>query len=56
MLKWDSRFEDKIKRGKFDHLWQGPYTIFALSGKNAYFLRYLDGNDIGSRPVNGSFL
>ena len=38
VLKWDARFEEKGKHGKFDHLWQGPYKISALSGKNAYFL------------------
>ena len=24
VLKWDARFEDKGKHGKFDHLCQGP--------------------------------
>lgn len=38
VLKWDARFEDKFKHEKFDHLWQGPSKISALSGKNAYFL------------------
>ena len=38
ILKWDARFEDKGKHGKFDHLWQGPYKISTLNGKNAYFL------------------
>ena len=27
VLKWDARFEDKGKHGKFDELWKGPYTI-----------------------------
>ena len=56
VLKWDARFEDKGKHGKFDHLWQGPYKISALSGKNSYFLSDPDGKEVGSRPVNGRFL
>ena len=56
VLKWNARYEDIGKHGKFDHLWQGPYKIFPFSGKNAYFLQNVDGNEIGSRPVNGSFL
>ena len=27
VLKWEARFEDKGKHGKFDHLWQGPFKI-----------------------------
>ena len=38
VLKWNASYEDKDKHGKFDHLWQGPYKILALSGKKAYFL------------------
>ena len=30
VLKWDARFEDKGKHGKFDHLWQGPCNFFPL--------------------------
>lgn len=29
VLRWDARFEDKEKHGKFDHLWKGPYKIAA---------------------------
>ena len=43
VLKWEARIEDKGKHGKFDHLWQGPYKIYALSGRNVYFLSDLDG-------------
>lgn len=56
VLKWNVRYEDKGKHGKFNHLWQGPYKIFAFSGKNAYFLQDVDGNEISSGPVNGRFL
>ena len=27
VLKWDARYEDKGKHGKFDHIWKGPYQI-----------------------------
>ena len=54
--KWNARYEEKGKHGKFDHLWQGPYNISAFSGKNAYFLEDVDGNEIGLGPVNDRFL
>jgi hypothetical protein len=25
VLKWDARYEDKGKNGKFNHLWKGLY-------------------------------
>ena len=56
VLKWESRFENKGKQGKFDHLWQGPFKIYALSGKNVYFLSDLNGKEVASSPVNGRFL
>ena len=56
VLNWDAIFEDKGKHGKFDHLWQGPYEIFSLSGNNAYLLSDPDGKEVGSRHVNGRFL
>ena len=55
-LKWDEIFQDKRKHGKSDHLWQGPYKIPALSGKNVYFLQDYDGNRVTSGPINGRFL
>ena len=39
VLKWDARYEDKGKHGKFDNLWKGPYTIFSFCGNNSYFLK-----------------
>ena len=27
LLKWDARQEDKVKHGKFEHLWKRPYQI-----------------------------
>jgi hypothetical protein len=56
VLKWDARNEDKGKHGKFDHLWLGPFKIFAYHGNNAYLLHELNGNLIGGGPVNGRFL
>ena len=56
VLKWDARNEDKGKHGKFDNLWQGPYTILAFSGKNAYFLEDSNGNLVTPGPINGIFL
>lgn len=38
VLKWYVRFEDKVKHGKFDHLWQGSFKIVAYHGNNAYIL------------------
>jgi hypothetical protein len=56
VLKWESKIKDKRKHGKFDHLWQGPYNFFALSGKNVYFVYDLKGNQVGFGPINGRFL
>lgn len=56
VLKWEARFEDKGKHGKFDHVWQDPFKFYALSGKNSYFLSNLNGKDVGSGPINGRFL
>jgi len=52
-LKWDSRREERGKRGKFDNLWIGPYTIHAYRGNNAYFLKEMDGVELHDRHVNG---
>ena len=38
ILKWDARYEDKGKHGKFNHLWKGPYKIEICQGKNTYML------------------
>ena len=56
VLKWDARFKDKGKHGKFDHLQQGLFKIFALSGKNSFFLFDPNGKEFGSGFVNGRFL
>ena len=56
VLKWKARIEEKGKHGKFDHIWQGPYKFFALSGGNACFLSDLNGRQVGFGPINGRFL
>ena len=56
VLKWDARYEDKGKHGKFDELWKGPYSICAFAGRNAYFLEDSEGNRVGDGPINGRFL
>lgn len=56
VLKWESRIEEKGKHGKFDHIWQVRYKIYALSGRNAYFLSDLDGRKVGFEPINGRLL
>ena len=27
VLKWDVKYEDKVKHSKFDNLWKGPYKV-----------------------------
>jgi hypothetical protein len=56
VLKWDARYEDKGKHGKFDELWKGAYSICSFSRRNAYFLKDYEGQRIGTRPVNDRFL
>ena len=56
VLKWDARYKDKGKHGKFYELWKGPYSICSFSGRNAYFLEDFEGQRIGTGPVNGRFL
>eukprot|EP00253_Pinus_taeda_P025311 PITA_25311 len=53
VLNWDSRREDKGKRGKFDFLWKGPFVIQTVQGNNTYFLRSLGSTEAEERPVNG---
>ena len=37
VLKWDARYEDKGKHGKFDNLWKGPYKVSSFLGKTLSF-------------------
>ena len=52
VLKWDVRWEDKGKHGKFDPLWFGPFNIVEERGNNTYMLEKLDG-ELLALPVNG---
>ena len=56
MLKWEAIIEYKGKHGNFDHLWQGPFKIYALSGKNVYSLFDLNRKQVGLGPINCRFL
>lgn len=56
VLKWDSRYEDKGKHGKFDHIWKGPYKITVDQGNNTYVLQEVNGDFMATRPINGHFL
>ena len=56
VLKWDARYEDKGKHGKFDELSKGPFSICSFSRRNAYFLEDSEGKRVGIGPVNGRFL
>lgn len=56
VLKWDSWREDKVKHGKFDFLWQGPYVVYGYRGNNYFFIKNLDGTEIQEGPVNGRML
>ena len=56
VLKWDSRREDKGKRGKFENLWKGPFIISSARGKNAFFFQEVDGAKAFGGLVNGKTL
>jgi len=56
LLKWDARFEDKGKHGKFDSLWKGPYKITTFVGNNSFFLKDSYDIPLGEGPVNGRFV
>ena len=56
VLKWDARYEDKGKHGKFDNLWKGPYTVSRHLGKKSFFLKDPQDQTIEIGHVNGRFL
>ena len=56
VLKWDAKYEDKGKHGKFDNLWKGPFRVFAHLGKNSFFLTDLQDQAVEIGPLNGRFL
>ena len=53
VVKWDTRFEEKGKHGKFDHLWNGPYRIVVYHGNNTFILQNLEGHDVVGGLVKG---
>lgn len=55
VLRWDVRWEDKGKHGKFDPLWFGPFKIAEERGDNTYLLEKLYG-ELLELLVNGQFL
>ena len=56
VLKWDARNEDKVKHGKFENMWKGPFIIAAYQGQNAFLLKKMNGKDCPGGPVNGRLL
>jgi hypothetical protein len=56
VLRWDARNEGKGKHANFNHHWTGLFRIYDHSGKNAYFLKGIDGESFDWGPVNGMFL
>jgi hypothetical protein len=55
VLRWDTRREEALKHGKFDHLWYGPFRVSAPEGKNSFLLENIDGEFL-SAPVNERYL
>jgi len=56
VLKWDARREEKVKHGKFNNLWLGPFCISQVLENNTIMLQNLDGEQAFGALVNGRFL
>jgi hypothetical protein len=56
VMKWDSLKQDKVKHGKFDSLWTGPFMITQVQHNNTFILQSLEGEEMFCRLVNGHFL
>ena len=56
VLKWDARYEDKGKHGKFDHLQKGPSQVAYDQGNNTYVVQEANGDLLVGEPVNDHFL
>jgi hypothetical protein len=56
VLRWDARYEDKGKHGKFDSLWKGPFMIQAFRGNNTFLLNNANGTYLPGGPVNDRML
>ena len=55
VLRWDSRKEDSVKHGKFNHIWYGPFRVATSEGKKSFLLENLDGKFFNA-PVNRCYL
>ena len=55
VLMWNAKIKDKVKHGKFDPIWLGPYNIYDKNGEDSYFLSDLT-RGILELPVHGQFL
>ena len=55
VLRWDACRDEKVKHGKFDNLWLGPFKILFFGGNNTFVLQNLEGEEIAGL-VNGRFL
>ena len=55
VLRWDACRDEKVKHGKFDNLWLGPFKIIIFLGNNTFVLHDLDGDEVAC-PINGKFL
>ena len=56
VLKWDANNEEKVKHGKFENLWKGPFKIAAYRGQNAFLLKEMNVEDCRGGPINGQLL
>ena len=54
ILNYDHRY-DKLRKGKFDSMWYGPFVISKVLEKGAYELVDYDGIPLG-KPGNGLYL
>lgn len=56
MLRWDAKYEEKGKHGKYGHFWKGPYKIVACHGSDTFIIQSLHGEWVDRGLVNGRFL
>ncbi len=56
VLRWDARWEDKPKHGKFDNLWFVPFKIVINLQNNTFILTNLNDEQVEGGLVNGRFL
>lgn len=54
VMMWNSRAQDKVKHGKFNALWLGPYLISNTHVEDSYYLQSLT-KEFLELPVHGQF-